>query len=96
MAKELKESKYPTYRKMLVKSPSRTHVLSQTYVNPDEFPFRVYTVNHSKKIEYVYGVFSTEAYSKKVKDNIRKGLEKEVDEVYDSNGVNQYPETVKL
>lgn len=90
MAKELKESKYPSYRKILVKSPSRTHVLSQTYLTPDEFPARVYTVNHAKKTEYVYGVFSAEAYSKVVINKISKGTEKEIDEVYDSAGIEQY------
>jgi len=90
MAKELQESMYPSYKKVLVKSPSRTHALSQTYVNPDEFPFRVYTVNHAKKTEYVYGVFSTEAYAKVVVNKINSGKEKEVDEVYDSNRTRQY------
>lgn len=90
MAKEMKESRYPSYKKMLVKSPSRTHALSQTYLTPDEFPVRVYTVNHDKKIEYVYGVFNAEAYSKVVINKINKGTEKEIDEVYDSAGVEQY------
>lgn len=90
MAKELQESMYPSYRKVLVKSPSRTHALSQTYLTPDEFPYRVYTVNHAKKIEYVYGVFSTEAYSKAVVKKINNGTEKEVDEIYDSMKNQQY------
>jgi hypothetical protein len=90
MAKELSESMYPSYRKVLVKSPSRTHALSQTYVNPDEFPFRVYTVNHAKKVEFVYGVFNTDAYAKVVVKKINNGTEKEIDEVYDSNRVEQY------
>lgn len=90
MAKELQESMYPSYRKVLVKSPSRTHALSQTYLTPDEFPYRVYTVNHAKKIEYVYGVFSTESYSKVVIKKINNGTEKEVDEIYDSNKTQQF------
>ena len=90
MAKELQESMYPSYKKVLVKSPSRTHALSQTYVNPDEFPFRVYTVNHAKQVEHVYGVFSTEAYAKVVVNKINSGKEKDVDEVYDSNRTQQY------
>jgi len=91
MAKELKESKYPSYKKNLVKSPSRTHALSQTYLTPDEFPVRVYTVNHAKKIEYVYGVFNAESYCKVVNTNIDSGKEKDVDEVYDSAGTKYYP-----
>ena len=90
MAKELKESKYPSYKKMLIKSPSRTHALSQTYVNPDEFPVRVYTVNHLKKIEYVYGVFNAAAYSNVVKKRINSGKEQDISEVYDSEGTEYY------
>jgi hypothetical protein len=90
MAKELKESKYPSYKKMLVKSPSRTHALSQTYVNPDEFPIRVYTVNHAKKIEYVYGVFNADSYCKVVKTKIDNGKERDIDQVYDSTGIDHY------
>lgn len=90
MAKELKESKYPSYKKMLVKSPSRTHALSQTYVNPDEFPVRVYTVNHVKKTESVYGVFNASSYSSEIKKNINSGKERDIDEVYDSEGIQHY------
>lgn len=90
MAKELQESMYPSYKKVLVKSSSRTHALSQTYLTPDEFPYRVYTVNHTKKVEHVYGVFSTEAYAKAVVNKISSGREKDVDEVYDSNKNQQF------